>query len=34
MGGEEEPPAWEYSGGVRAVEAARKALAPFWESLR
>jgi acetoin utilization deacetylase AcuC-like enzyme len=34
MGVEEEPPAWEYSGGVRAVEAARKALAPFWESLR
>jgi acetoin utilization deacetylase AcuC-like enzyme len=34
MGIEEEPPAWKYSGGVRAVEAARKALAPFWESLR
>jgi acetoin utilization deacetylase AcuC-like enzyme len=33
-GVEEEPPAWEYSGDVRAVEAARKALAPFWESLR
>jgi acetoin utilization deacetylase AcuC-like enzyme len=30
----EEPPAWEYSGGVRPVEAARKALAPFWGSLR
>ena len=30
----EEPPAWEYSGGTRPVEAARKALAPFWESLR
>jgi acetoin utilization deacetylase AcuC-like enzyme len=33
-GVEEEPPAWEYRGGVRPVEAARKALAPFWESLR
>jgi acetoin utilization deacetylase AcuC-like enzyme len=31
---EEEPPAWEYLGSVRPVEAARKALAPFWESLR
>ena len=30
----EEPPGWEYSGDLRAVEAARKALAPFWESLR
>ena len=27
-------PAWEYSGDVRPVEAARKALSPFWESLR
>ncbi len=33
-GVEEEPPGWEYSGDVRPVEAARKALAPFWESLR
>ena len=31
---EEEPPAWEYSGNTRPVEAARKTLAPFWESLR
>jgi len=27
-------PAWEYSGDARPVEAARKALSPFWESLR
>ncbi len=33
-GVEEEAPAWERSGDVRPVEAARKALAPFWESLR
>ena len=33
-GVEQKPPAWEYSGDVRPVEAARKALAPFWESLR
>jgi acetoin utilization deacetylase AcuC-like enzyme len=26
--------AWEYAGGARPVEAARRALAPFWESLR
>ena len=25
---------WEYAGDVRSVEAARKTLAPFWESLR
>jgi acetoin utilization deacetylase AcuC-like enzyme len=25
---------WEYAGGVRPVEAARKTLAPYWESLR
>jgi acetoin utilization deacetylase AcuC-like enzyme len=31
---EGEDPAWEYAGGVRPVEAARKTLAPFWESLR
>src|SRR5829696_5015452 len=30
---EDEPPKWEYSGDARPVEAARKALAPFWESL-
>jgi acetoin utilization deacetylase AcuC-like enzyme len=34
QGVEEEVPAWEYSGNVRPVETARKALAPFWESLR
>ena len=33
-GVEDEPPAWEYSGNARPVEAARKALSPFWESLR
>jgi acetoin utilization deacetylase AcuC-like enzyme len=27
-------PAWEYSGDARPVEAARKALGPFWENLR
>ena len=27
-------PAWEYSGGAGPVEAARKALSPFWECLR
>ena len=31
---EEEPPNWEYMGEARPVEAARKALSPFWESLR
>jgi acetoin utilization deacetylase AcuC-like enzyme len=25
--------AWDYSGGARPVEAARKVLMPFWESL-
>jgi len=25
---------WQYAGDVRSVEAARKTLAPFWESLR
>ena len=29
-----EPPAWEYAGGVRPVEESRRALAPFWETLR
>ena len=33
-GAEERPPVWEHSGNARPVEAARKALAPFWESLR
>jgi acetoin utilization deacetylase AcuC-like enzyme len=34
-GVEEGPaPAWEYRGDVRPVEAVRKALTPFWESLR
>ena len=34
--GVEEPQsaAWEYAGGSRPVEAARKVLAPLWESLR
>jgi acetoin utilization deacetylase AcuC-like enzyme len=31
---EKPPPEWEYPGDVRSVEVARKALAPFWESLR
>ena len=31
---EGENPAWEYAGDTRPVEAARKTLAPFWESLR
>jgi acetoin utilization deacetylase AcuC-like enzyme len=31
---EEGSPAWEYSGDASPVEAARKALSPFWESLR
>ena len=30
----EQTPAWEYSGDASQVEAARKALSPFWESLR
>ncbi|MDP8972366.1 MAG: histone deacetylase [Actinomycetota bacterium] len=34
MGIEEQPTTWEYSGDARQVEAARKALSPFWESLR
>jgi acetoin utilization deacetylase AcuC-like enzyme len=29
-----DPPKWEYSGGVKAVESARQAHAEFWESLR
>jgi acetoin utilization deacetylase AcuC-like enzyme len=31
---ENSSPAWEYSGGAGPVEAARKALSPFWECLR
>ena len=31
---EESSPEWEYPGDVRPVEASRKALAPFWDSLR
>ncbi|MBV9454195.1 MAG: histone deacetylase [Rubrobacter sp.] len=35
QGVEEEPSSeWEYLGDVRSVEASRKVLAPFWESLR
>ena len=30
----EEPPDWEYAGGVRPVDKSRKALAPYWRSLR
>jgi acetoin utilization deacetylase AcuC-like enzyme len=33
-GVEEEPPDWEYAGGVKPVERSREALAPFWRSLR
>jgi acetoin utilization deacetylase AcuC-like enzyme len=31
---EGEDPGWEYAGGVRPVEDARKRLAPYWEGLR
>ena len=31
---EDQVPSWEYPGDARSVEAARKALAPFWKSLR
>jgi acetoin utilization deacetylase AcuC-like enzyme len=31
---EEDPPVWEYAGDAGPVEAARKALAPYWENLR
>lgn len=30
----EEPPGWEYTGGVGPVEESREALAPFWQNLR
>jgi acetoin utilization deacetylase AcuC-like enzyme len=33
-GVEEDPPGWEYAGGVGPVEESRAALAPFWEGLR
>jgi acetoin utilization deacetylase AcuC-like enzyme len=33
-GAGEEPPEWEYAGGVRPVEESRVALAPFWEGLQ
>jgi len=33
LGVEEEPPGWEYAGGVGQVEKTREALAPFWRSL-
>ena len=33
-GAYESAPAWEYTGGVRPVEEARAALAPFWKGLR
>jgi acetoin utilization deacetylase AcuC-like enzyme len=31
---EERDPSWIYTGDVRPVEAARRALEPFWGSLR
>ncbi|WP_166172283.1 hypothetical protein [Rubrobacter tropicus] len=33
-GAYEDPPGWEYEGGVRQVDEGRAALAPFWKSLR
>ena len=33
-GAYEDAPDWEYTGGVRPVEEARAALAPFWKGLR
>ena len=33
-GAHEEPPGWEYAGGVPPVERSRAALAPHWKSLR
>ncbi len=30
----QDPPGWEYTGSVGPVEESRKALAPFWESVR
>ncbi|HET7269503.1 MAG TPA: histone deacetylase [Rubrobacter sp.] len=34
QGVHDEPPDWEYAGGVRPVEKSREALAPYWRSLR
>ncbi|HJQ28030.1 MAG TPA: histone deacetylase, partial [Rubrobacter sp.] len=34
QGVHDEPPDWEYAGGVRPVEKSREALGPFWRSLR
>jgi acetoin utilization deacetylase AcuC-like enzyme len=34
QGVHDEPPDWEYAGGVMPVEKSREALAPFWRSLR
>jgi len=34
LGVGEDPPDWEYAGGVEPVEESRAALAPFWEGLR
>ena len=33
-GAHEDPPGWEYAGGVPPVERSRAALAPFWKGLR
>ena len=33
-GAYEDPPGWEYAGGVRPVDESRAALAPFWKGLR
>ena len=33
-GAHEQPPGWEYPGGVGPVEESREALSPFWKSLR
>ena len=33
QGAYEDPPDWEYSGGVRPVDESRSALAPFWKGL-
>ncbi len=33
-GAYDDPPGWEYAGGVRPVDGSRAALAPFWKALR
>ena len=33
-GAYDEPPEWDYAGGVRPVDGSRAALAPFWKSFR